>query len=344
MFAECVLADQVGWDFYGHGEQHFGKFEATVGSPEVTHAALAAKTERIRFRPMSVNFLPYNHPIRIAEQTATLDVISNGRMELGGARSNNPHTLDGFGVDAADTRRYRDEAIAILIQALSTGAVEHESETYKIPYREICPQPIQKPPPIFISATGIDSHQNAGELGIGVMTGASILGWDHVQACFDAYKTAIALRQEADGYLNNCLSFSSIGVACAATREEAKDHGGPVALRFVEVVMGLYENLSKRAPDYAYLGAIEKIKARMDDLEYLMDLAPYITIGTPDDLISRATRMHAMGADEIIWRVDGMGHERNMKSIEMIGKHVLPALHELPPHPGSSPAPSAPVW
>lgn len=341
MITEAMVAEEVGWDFYGHGEQHFMKFEASVCSPEVTHAAIAGRTDRIRFRPMSVNFLPYNHPIRIAEQVATLDVISGGRAELGGARSNNPYTLDGFRIDARDTRRYRDEAIQIITKALALEEFEHHGDVYDIPLRSLSPRPIQQPPPIYISATGIDSHRNAALMGIGVMTGASILGWDHVQACFDAYKSNVAAAEPASGFVNNSLSFSSIGVACAATRAEAKEHGGPVALAFVNVVVSIYERLSERSEDYAYLGQIEKIKARADDLDYLMELAPYITIGTPDDLIARATLMHSMGADEIIWRLDGMGHEANLASIRMIGEHVLPALHALPAHTGSTVHPGA---
>jgi alkanesulfonate monooxygenase SsuD/methylene tetrahydromethanopterin reductase-like flavin-dependent oxidoreductase (luciferase family) len=336
MILEAVVAEETGWDFYGNGEQHFMRYEASVCSPEISHAAMAARTERIRFRPMSVNFLPYNHPIRIAEQVATLDVLSGGRAELGGARSNNPYTLDGFGIDARDTRRYRDEAIQIVSKALALDEFEHHGDVYEIPVRSLTPQPIQKPPPIYISATGIDSHRNAGLMGIGVMTGASILGWDHVQACFDAYKSSIEHAEPVNGVVNNSLSFSSIGVACAPTREQAKAHGGPVALRFVEVVVSIYETLSERSEDYAYLAQIDKIKARMRDLDYLMAAAPYITIGTPDDLIERATRMHSMGVDEIIWRLDGMGHEANLASIRLIGEEVLPVLHALPPHEGSA--------
>ena len=109
MLDEAQLADEVGFDFYGVGEQHFARFTAIVPTPEVTHAYLAARTSRICFRPMSVNLLPYNHPIRIAEQTAALDVLSGGRAELGAARSNNPYTLEAFGVDPTMTHAYRDE-------------------------------------------------------------------------------------------------------------------------------------------------------------------------------------------------------------------------------------------
>ncbi|MBM4364398.1 MAG: LLM class flavin-dependent oxidoreductase, partial [Deltaproteobacteria bacterium] len=70
---EALIAEEVGFDFWGVGEQHFTTVDVTFACPEVIHAWVGARTERIRLRPMAVNFLPYNHPVRIAEQIATLD-------------------------------------------------------------------------------------------------------------------------------------------------------------------------------------------------------------------------------------------------------------------------------
>lgn len=328
MIVEAQLADEVGFDIYGNGEQHFGMFTAIVSSPEVTHAHLAALTERIRLRPMSVNMIPFNHPIRIAEQTATIDVISRGRAELGGARSNNPWTLDAFGIPATVTAAHRDETLRIVGKAFSGGEFEHHSDLYDIPPRRIAPQPVQESIPIHISATGVESHTRAGRIGIGVMTGNSILGWDYAQECIDAYRVAIKDADPVGPKVTNKLGFFSTGVNCATDRDEARAIAAPVALRFVEVVVGIYKELSKRSKDYAYLGQITKIEDHMDDIDYLVDAAPYITVGNPDDLIERAAQLHEMGADDVLWRVDGMGHENNMKAIEMIGRHVVPALHD----------------
>ena len=339
MIDEAVLADEVGFDIYGNGEQHFGRFTAIVSSPEVTHSYIAARTSRIRLRAMSVNMLAFNHPIRIAEQIATLDVISEGRAELGGARSNNPWTLEAFGIDATETRSHRDEALRVIGEALALEEFSHEGELYSIPPRSIAPRPVQTPaPPIHISATGVDSHRNAAAFGIGVMTGNSILGWEYAQSCIDAYKSSIDRADPVTGETVNRLGFFSTGVGCFATKDEAKERAGPVGLRFVEVVMSIYQDLSTMSPDYEYLGQITKVRDRMTDLDFLMDAAPYIALGTPDDLIAHATRLHAMGADDVLWRVDGMGHEHNMASIEMIGRHVIPVLHDLPEHSNATPA------
>ena len=98
----------------------------------------------------------------------------------------------------------------------------------------------------------------------------------------------------------------------------------------------IYSKLSTQSPDYAYLGQIDKIRDHAEDLDWLIATAPYITIGTPDDLIERAQTMHQMGADDLILRLDGMGHGNNMAAIELIGKEVLPAVHQFPEHPEST--------
>ena len=337
MVHEAVLADDIGWDFYGNGEQHFVKYAATVASPQLIHSFIAARTSNIRLRPMSVNVLPYNHPVRIAEDLVTLDILSGGRAEFGGARSNNPWTLEAFGIDPNDTKAYRNESLAIISKALSRDEFEHHSELYDIPLRSI-PRPIQRPsPPINISATGVASHEGARRMGIGVMTGASILGWEYAQSCFDAYKDANATVEPIGDFTSHRLAFSTVGVSCATTYEEATEIARPVALQFVDVVLMIYSKLSQQSPDYAYLGQIEKIRDHAGDLDWLIDSAPYITVGTPDDLIERARAMHAMGADDLILRLDGMGHENNMKAIELIGREVLPAVHAFPEHEGSTP-------
>ena len=178
---EAVLAEAAGFDGYAASEQHFANGEAIITAPELLLAHIAARTRQIRLRIASVNFLPFNHPLRVAEQMATLDILSNGRAELGGARSNNPYTLDGFGVDPALTREYRDEHLQIFSKAITQGVVEHESPLYKIPRRRISPiQAGRRPIPVHLSATSIDSHEEAGAMGVDVMSGRSIMGWEYV--------------------------------------------------------------------------------------------------------------------------------------------------------------------
>lgn len=331
MIDEAIVADRLGFDFYGVGEQHFGKYTATVSTPEVFNGHVLARTERIRARPMSVNLLPFNHPIRIAEQTATLDVLSNGRIELGGARSNNLWTLQAFGIDPTMTKEYRDEILEVIALALTSDPFEYHGRHFDIPERRISPRPVQRPcPPIHLSATGVDSHRDAARRGVGVMTGNTILGWDYAQSCIDAYCDEPAPAAPLAGQAFDRLAMVSTVVACAADADDAFGDAAPVADTWLDVVAHIYSQLSSESPDYAYLANFRSIEDRRHDLRYIVDSAPYFTIGTPDLFVERAEQLHAMGVDDLVWRIDGMGHEANLRTIEMLGRHVLPAIQALP--------------
>ena len=330
MIDEAILAEEVGFDVYGQGEQHFARFLAIMPTPELSHAFLAARTSRIRFRPMCTNLLPFNHPIRVAEQVASLDVLSGGRSELGAARSNNPYTLEGFGVAATDTKRFRDEALSIIGQALSQETFEHHGDLYDIPERSLAPKPVQRPhPPIHLAATSIDSHADAGRFGIGVMTGNTSAGWEYAEQCVRTYRTALANAEPITGHVQDSLAMITTGVNCHEDRERAKETAAPVAFAWMQTIMKIYTNLSEQSPDYAYLGRIRELQDKLDDLDYLIDCSPYITIGTPDFFLDRAQRLASIGVDEWIFRLDGMGHEENMRAIELIGREVVPGIHAL---------------
>ncbi|MEV1294228.1 LLM class flavin-dependent oxidoreductase [Pseudonocardia sp. NPDC049635] len=332
MVREAVFAEEMGFDIYGGGEQHFGQGLATVSSPEILHTHVAARTSRIRLRSMSTNLLSFNHPVRIAEQFAMLDILSDGRAELGGARSNNPGTLGAFGISPDDTRLHRNESLQVLARALTSETFEFHGELYDLPERRLMPPPQTRPAPlVYMSATGVESHAFAGANGMPVMTGNTILGWEKTQASIDAYKRALENAVPLFGRVTDSLGMFSTAVCCAVTKDAAKEAAGPIAAAWMQTVSKIYAHLSEASEDYAYLGQFKQIMNRVDDLDYLIDCSPYITMGTPDDLIERAAKLAAMGVSEVLWRIDGMGHEEHMRTIEMIGRHVLPAVHEMTP-------------
>lgn len=329
--AEAVLADNSGFDGYAMSEQHFASGEAITSAPEVVLPFIAALTKNLKLRIASANLLPYNHPIRILEQIATLDLLSNGRAELGGARSNNPYTLAAFGVDPSLTRQYRDEHLEIIGKGLTNEWLEHKGKLYDIPPRRISPWPVgRKPVPVHLSTTSLDSHREAGAMGAGAMTGLSILGWGHLQNCIDAYRSGADEAVPTVGSVTNRLAVLSIGVNCHQDREFAKAATRENTLRFIEVIMDWMTKLAKQAEGYHYMAKVEELRRNMHDLDYLIDSGPYIMVGTPDDIIGRCRKMHEMGVDDVLWRIDGMGHEANKSAIEMIGKHVAPELHSWP--------------
>jgi alkanesulfonate monooxygenase SsuD/methylene tetrahydromethanopterin reductase-like flavin-dependent oxidoreductase (luciferase family) len=327
---EARLAEELGYHFLGVSEQHFNESIATISAPETFLGYLAAITEKVRLRFTSAVLLAFNHPLRVAERLAVLDILSHGRAELGTARSNNPETLSGFGVDPKTTRTQWTESMELIIDALTNEVVEYQGEVWQVPGRRLVPKSIQKPhPPIFVSATSLETHQNAARMGIGVMSGFGLAGWDYVETCLAAYKDHIGEAQPRGGVVNDSAGCFIALAHCAPTREQAMEEARESALRFVEIVSGWFKGLSPASPDYEYFKRIDEIVDRMNDLDHLVERSPYISIGTPEFLVDRFRRLADMGYNELILRVEGMGHERHMQAIELIGREVMPRLQNV---------------
>jgi alkanesulfonate monooxygenase SsuD/methylene tetrahydromethanopterin reductase-like flavin-dependent oxidoreductase (luciferase family) len=328
MIKEAVFAEKMGFETYCLSEQHFLKETCTVSSPEVFLAALAAQTARIKLRITSAVLLSFNHPIRVAERLNTLDILSHGRAELGTARSNNLQTLEGFGVSPTESRAQWNESIDIILAALTNDPFEFKGKFWTVPPRTLSPVCVQKPhPPVFVSATSFETHRGAGERGIGVMTGNSILGWEYAEKCIGEYRLGLRNANPVAGsYLNNYVGFFVAVAHCADSMQQAQHEAARVTRSFVDLVIWLFSKLGASSPDYAYLSQIRKIEERKDDLEYILDSVPYFMVGTPDYLIERLRRLEAMGVDEVLLRIDGMGHDVNLQALEMFGTRIIPHM------------------
>lgn len=349
MVKEAQLAEELGWYAYATSEQHFNRTLATGSAPESFLAFLAAQTERIRLRFASVVLLPFNHPLRIAERIATLDILCNGRLEVGTARSNNPTTLRTFGVKATDTRALWTESIDVIQKALAFDTFEHHGEHYEIPTAHVNPRPIQEPyPPFLVSATSVETHFNAGQRGIGVMTGNSLPGgWEYMNECSSAYRSGIASRTQETASPGGAITESASALAliahCAERQEQAIDEASELARRALEEVASWFTAMAKASADYASMAPLREVLDNMEDLPFLVERSPYLSIGTPDFFIDRCRQVADCGYDEMIIRIDGMGHENHLKAIELIGKHVIPAVESITPSPPLSAASESPA-
>jgi alkanesulfonate monooxygenase SsuD/methylene tetrahydromethanopterin reductase-like flavin-dependent oxidoreductase (luciferase family) len=324
---EVLLAEELGFDFFGLAEVHFDEL-LTLSAPEIVLGMLASRTSRIRLRTASTVLLSFNHPIRVAERIATLDTATRGRIDFGTARSNQAHTLEAFGISPDETREQFWDSLDLIIDAFTTGSFEHDGPVWKVPHRPLFPKPVQKPhPPVLVAATSLDTHRLAGEAGIGVMSGNSLPGgWDFVQECHDLYRSSWTDAAERGRATNRTFSALALKAYCAETKEEAyADAAGP-AFEVVDLVMRWYSAIAKKSSDYAYMADFERLAEHQRDLEFMVERAPYITVGDPDFFVERIKRLEEMGVDELMLTIDGFTHERQMRAIELIGREVIPRV------------------
>lgn len=329
---EAIHADEMGFDFWGSSEQHLVPSAYSISAPEVLYGAVAARTTNIKIRHMSVVMLAYNHPIRIAERLATLDIISKGRVEFGTARSNNIAYLKAFGVDPTKTRSEWRETLEATLRALMESPFEFHGEHYDIDPVDVTPK-LYGPdcPPLYVSASSTETHRKAGELGIGTMTFDNWFGWDYVEECMQAHQEGLKNASPIGGLydVNPHQALLTFPAHCAATRAKAIEEAESTILGLLTHVTHLYLELARGEADrggseYSYINRMKDLEAHKDDVEYLIDASPTLLIGDPDDVIERIKRYEELGIDEVILKIDNYGHAANMRSIEMFGKYVMP--------------------
>ena len=330
MLEQVQFAEQMGFSAFFTSEQHFNPAISMTSAPEVILGYLAAKTSTIRLRVASFPLLTFNHPLKVAEKSATLDVLSHGRAEIGTARSNNPRTLKAFEVDPNLTRAMWFESMEILRKALTLEEVGHRGQFWTIdPPVVLRPRPVQQPhPPIFVSATSVETHRNAGKLGIGVMTGNSLSGgWPYLEEAMANYREGLA---EADpgpgGVVNRSAGALAVTAHCAPTKEQAIAEAEPRARRFLEEIAEWFAALAESSPEYAYMSRLGELLQDEQGFEEIIEQSPYISIGTPEFFIERARRLEELGYDEFLLGMDGIPHEQIMSCIELIGTEVIPTF------------------
>jgi len=162
-----VYAEELGFDAVWMAEHHFHPYCITP-EPLLLATHVAAKTKRIRIGT-AANVATLTHPLRIAENVAMLDNLSEGRVDLGLAKGYGPREFAGFGVDQRDAKERQIEAIEMIMGALTTEGFTYNGKHYQVPYPvTIRPRPVQKPYPRVALATGgtPDTLQLAGRLGL----------------------------------------------------------------------------------------------------------------------------------------------------------------------------------
>src|SRR5881397_3198402 len=162
--AQMKAAEELGLDAVWLAEIHFQKDRSVLSSPLVVAAALAACTRRIKIG-IAVQVLPLSHPLRLAEDVATVDHLSKGRLEFGIGRSGLPGHYQGFNIPYSESRERFLETLEILTKAWTQDRFSHEGKYFQ--FRDVCamPKPYQKPhPPIRMAATTEETYPLVGRM------------------------------------------------------------------------------------------------------------------------------------------------------------------------------------
>ena len=169
---QVELSDRLGFDYVWEVEHHHLEEYSHSSAPEVFLAAASQRTSHIRLgHGVMLVLPPYNHPVRCAERIATLDLLSNGRLDVGTGQSATLLEMDAFGIDPRDKRDMWREALGQIADMLTMDPYPgHDGEWFQAPVRNVVPKPLQKPhPPMWVACTNPATINTAARHGLGAL-------------------------------------------------------------------------------------------------------------------------------------------------------------------------------
>jgi alkanesulfonate monooxygenase SsuD/methylene tetrahydromethanopterin reductase-like flavin-dependent oxidoreductase (luciferase family) len=199
ILAQIELGDALGFDTAWLGELHFSRAFSILADPLMVLAAAAQRTARIRLGT-AVTLLPLHNPVRIAEQAATADILSDGRLEFGVGRGTAPLHYSGYGIPQEESRERFDEALEFIVRAWTNERFSFEGKHYRAQDLTIIPRPLQSPhPPVRIAANSPDTFPMAGRRKFPIFATPLINPPDKLKAGLAVYRET--LRDRTSGTL-----------------------------------------------------------------------------------------------------------------------------------------------
>ena len=337
---QAVFAEQMGFHSFWTVEHHFLEEFSHCSNPEVIYGAVAARTSKLRLGyGVRLTPKPYNHPVRSAESAATLDNISNGRVEFGTGRSATRLELEGFGIDPRETRAMLGEAIDHIVGCWTNDEHEFDGRFWKMPKRRVLPKPVQQPhPPIWSATTSLDGHYEVGRMGVGLLSFAVGVPPEDLIPRVEAYRRGQKDCAVPKGRVRNERVVTFTMAHCAATNAQAFAEAEKSMVWYpkkgAQQIAEVADYARQFDPDlgtYKYTDDAKKIaeSGALDALnfDFIRD-AGAAMVGDPDRCIEIARRYEAAGCDLLLCLANpyDMTHEQVMASLELMGEHVIPEL------------------
>jgi alkanesulfonate monooxygenase SsuD/methylene tetrahydromethanopterin reductase-like flavin-dependent oxidoreductase (luciferase family) len=345
---QVELADRLGIDYVWEVEHHFLEEYSHSSAPEVFLAAASSRTSRIRLGHGIVQVPPgVNHPARVAERVATLDLISGGRVEFGTGEGSSQMELGGFGVDREQKRAQWEESLdAIMRMFVEEPFAGYDGRWTSMPPRNVVPKPKQRPhPPLWVACSRRDTILTAAQRGLGALSFAFVEP-EAAKEWVDSYYELIASDECVPaGFAVNPNLAVVLPMMCHRDEATAIERGIDGA-HFFGFSLAYYYAFGEHRPGRSNLW--REFQERRTDVGFAREIvtpddAPLGVrllqeglgslrgaIGTPDQIADLIERYESAGVDQVIFvsQAGANRHEHICESLELFASEVMPRFAE----------------
>ncbi|MHB8221056.1 MAG: LLM class flavin-dependent oxidoreductase [Acidimicrobiales bacterium] len=346
---QVELADRLGIDYVWEVEHHFLEEYSHSSAPEVFLAAASQRTSRIRLGHGIVQLPPgFNHPARVAERIATLDLVSDGRVDFGTGESSSQMELGGFGVDRETKRAQWAEALDVVTRMMvEEPFAGHDGEFVSVPPRNVIPKPLQRPhPPLWVACSRRETIHLAATKGIGALSFAFVEPEEAKQWVDDYDATVASDACVPAGFAVNPAVACVVPFMCHHDEEVAIQRGLDGG-HFFGYSLAHYYVFGTHRPGRTVVW--DEFEANRSAYGFDRDIAARTgqplgaqlleegglgalrgAIGTPGQIRELVGRYEAAGVDQLIF-VSQAGrnrHEHICESLELFAAEVLPEFAE----------------
>jgi alkanesulfonate monooxygenase SsuD/methylene tetrahydromethanopterin reductase-like flavin-dependent oxidoreductase (luciferase family) len=331
--ALCEVGDRHNWKYAWFTEHHFLKEYSHISASETLMAWVLARTQNIHVASGIINITPpVNHPARVAERVAMMDLVSNGRFEFGTGRGSSTTEMGGFGItDPEITRDMYDESIREIVRMWRDEPYSYEGKFFSMPERNVLPKPYVKPhPPLWVAAGNPETFERAAKMGIGVIcfTGGTP---EKMAPLVETYKKHIKDAEPVGAYINDNIAITT-SFMCLEDRDEARDymaHSGNG--RQQTLVFHYLDTFPK--PPFVPDWPTEIPDPTLDQIEKGFQSGAAI-VGNPDDCAQGIQKWVDIGVDQLIMGPSGSTypHELLARTVTLFGDEVIPRFDKDPVH------------
>ena len=277
ILAQIELGDALGLDTAWLGELHFMPGISCLPSPLMVLSAAAQRTKRIRLGT-AVTLLPLHSPVKMAEDAATADVLTGGRLEFGVGRGAAPVYFSGYNVPQEESRERFEECLDAILKAWTSDTLTYQGKYFQVSDLTLTPKPVQKPyPPIRIAANSPDTFALAGKQGLPIFASPLINPPDKLREYLAVHRDTLPAGVKQDIALAFPVHVSDSRAQARQECEESLMHFFEMASQVVKPLAGAtiksyeaYKQLQERLERVSYEG-VEKIGGVFGDPAYCIE-------------------------------------------------------------------------